>query len=80
MESGRDHDTCVEVVRGKGIFPNDFEVPARVVVGSGDGAIFDPDQQGDLVLVDLAKDPDTTVVKPYLGEYIEAHRQREDAL
>jgi hypothetical protein len=35
--------TCVEVVRGKGIFPNNFEVPARVVVGSGDGAIFDPD-------------------------------------
>ena len=72
--------TCVEVVRGKGIFPNDFEVPARVAVGSGDDATFDPDKQEDLVLVDLTKDPDSTVVKPYLDEYIEAHRQREEAL
>jgi hypothetical protein len=30
--------------------------------------------------VDLTKDPDSAVVKPYLDEYIEAHRQREDAL
>ena len=70
--------TCVEVVRGQ--CPNDFEIPARVVVGSGDDAIYDPDMQEDLVLVDLTKDPDSTVVQPYLDEYIEAHRQREDAL
>jgi hypothetical protein len=70
--------TCVEVVRGQG--PNDFEISARVVVGSGDDAIYDPDMQEDLVLVDLTKDPDSTIVKPYLDEYVEAHRQREDAL
>ena len=49
-------------------------------MGSGDDAIFDPNMQEDLVLVDLTKDPDSTEVKPYLDEYIEAHRQREDAL
>jgi hypothetical protein len=26
------------------------------------------------------RDPDSTVVQPYLDEYVEAHRQREDAL
>lgn len=61
----------MEVVRGKGIFPNDFEVPARVAVGSGDDATFDPDKQEDLVLVDLTKDPDSTVVKPHLDEHTE---------
>ena len=30
--------------------------------------------------MDLTKEPDSAVVKPYLGEYIEAHRQREGAL
>ena len=62
--------TCVEVVRGEG--PNDFVIPARVVVGSGDGAIYDPNMQEDLVLVDLAKDPDSTLVQPCLGECVEA--------
>jgi hypothetical protein len=70
--------TCVEVARGQG--PDDFEVPTRVIVGSGDDAIYDPEMQEDPVLVDLTKDPDSTVVKPYMDEYIEAHRQREEAL
>ena len=68
----------MEVARGQ--CPNDFEIPARVVVGSGDDAMCDPDMQEDLALVDLTKDPDSTVVQPCLDEHIEAHRQREDAL
>jgi hypothetical protein len=68
----------VEVVRSEG--PNDFAITARVVVGSGDDAMHDPDVQEDPVLVDLTKDPGSTVAQPCLGECVEAHRQREVAL
>jgi hypothetical protein len=57
--------TCVEVVRGQG--PNNFGVPTRVVVGAGDDAIYDPEMQEGLVLVDLTKDPDSTIVKTYMA-------------
>ena len=68
----------MEVVRGQG--PNDFDVPARVIVGSGDDAIYDPEMQEDLVLVDPTQDTDSTEVKPYMDEDMEAHRQREETM
>jgi len=40
----------------------------------------DPELLYGLVLVDLKKDSDSTEVLPYFGEYIMAHRQREEAL
>ena len=72
--------TCVEVERSGKPFPNEFEVPSRCMLGAGKDAIYDPELLFDLMLVDLKKDPENKTVLPYFDEYVEAHRQREDAL
>ena len=72
--------TCVEVERSGKPFPNEFEVPSRCILGAGIDEIYDPELLFDLMLVDLKKDPENKTVLPYFDEYIEAHRQREDAL
>ena len=71
--------TCVEVVRCDKPYPCDFEVPSRCILGSGAEATYKPEKLFDLVLVKL-NEGSGKEVKPYMGEYIEAHRQREDAL
>ena len=70
--------TCVEVVRC-GKTSADFEVPSRCILGTGASAIYNPEMLFDLLLVDL-NEGDGRVVKPFLSEYMEAHRQREDGL
>ena len=67
--------TCVEVVR----CGSKFEVPSRCILGVGAGAIYNPEMLFDLLLVDL-NEGDGKVVKPFLDEYVIAHRQREEAI
>jgi hypothetical protein len=49
-------------------------------LGAGKGAMYDPELLFGLMLVDFKKDPENKTVLLYFDEYIEAHRQREDAL
>jgi hypothetical protein len=48
-------------------------------LGSGAEAIYNPEMLFDLLLVQL-NEGNGKEVKPFMDEYIMAHRQREDAL
>jgi hypothetical protein len=72
---GQVNATCVEVARCDKPYPNDFEVPSRCILGAGAEATYNPE-----MLFDLLNEGNGKVVKPFMGEYMMAHRQREDAL